>query len=165
MRSQHQAGTTYAPKGKTPVLQRSGKRFSLNLISAISNQGKMVFMIVEGSFKAAVFIRFLQKLLRSVAAKVFLIADRHPVHLDKRVTEWLRAHKKRIELIFLPTFSPELNPDEYFNQDLKTNGIGKPRPRNNQELEALAAAFANRKKRNPQKVKAYFRHKSVAYAQ
>lgn len=164
MRSQHQAGTTYAPKGRTPVLQRSGKRFSLNLISAISNRGKMVFMIVEGSFNAAVFLRFLQKLLRSVAEKVFLLADSHPVHLDKKVTQWWRKHKKRIELIFLPTFSPQLNPDEYFNQDLKTNGIGKHRPRNKQELKVLAEAFANRKKRNPQKVKAYFQHKSVAYA-
>lgn len=164
MRSQHQAGTTYAPKGRTPVFARTGQRFSLNMISAISNRGQMVFMVVEGSFNGVVFMRFLQKLLRSVKQRVFLIADSYPVHVQKKVTSWLEEHKQAIELILLPTYSPELNPDEYFNQDLKTNSVGKPRPKNKQELNALVEKFANGKKRNPEKVKKYFHPNSVAYA-
>lgn len=124
----------------------------------------MVFMVAEESFNGDVFIRFLQKLLRSVKRKVFLIADSHPVHLQKRVTEWLQDHKEAIEMIRLPTYSPELNADEYFNQDLKTNGVGKARPKNKEELIALAERFASRKKRNPEKVKKYFHPSSVAYA-
>jgi transposase len=164
MRSQHQAGTTYAPKGKTPVLPRTGQRFGLNLVSAITNRGEMVFVVVEGSFNGEAFIGFLQKLLRSVRQKVFLIADSHPVHVQKQVSAWLQEHQKKIEMILLPTYSPELNPDEYFNQDLKTNGVGKPRPKNKEELRTLAEKFANGKKRNPEKVKQYFHPRSVAYA-
>jgi transposase len=164
MRSQHQAGTTYAEKGKTPVLQRTGKRFSLNMISAISNRGKMVFMVVDGTFNGVVFIRFLQKLLRSVNRKIFLIADSHPVHLEKKVEKWFREHKERIALIPLPTYSPEINPVEYFNQDLKTNAVGKTRPKNKQELKKLAEIFAKRKKQNPEKVKKSFHNKAVRYA-
>ncbi|HEU0143964.1 MAG TPA: IS630 family transposase [Nitrososphaera sp.] len=164
MRSQHQAGTTYAAKGKTPVLPRTGKRFSVHMISAISNRGQLVFMVVDAPFNAVVFIRFLQKLLRSVRRKVFLIADRHPVHGERKVEQWLQEHKARIAFFPLPTYSPEINPDEYFNQDLKTNGVGKARPTNKQELKTLAERFANGKKKNPEKLKKYFHPNEVAYA-
>lgn len=163
-RSTHQAGTTYAPRGKTSVLKKTGKRFGINLISAIANNGKMVFMIVEGPFNGVVFRAFLQKLLKSVTTKVFLIADSHPVHLQKSITAWLKEKQKRIEMFLLPTFSPELNPGEYFNQDLKTNAAGKARPKDQQELKTVVQRFANRKKNNPQKVKKYFHPNSVAYA-
>lgn len=164
MRSQHQAGTTYAPRGKTPVLPRTGQRFGINMISAISNRGQMIFMVVEESFNGVAFIKFLHKLRRSVKRKVFLIADRHPVHVQRQVQSWLQAHRRVIELILLPTYSPELNPDEYFNQDLKTNGVGKPRPKNKEQLSELAEKFANGKKRHPEKVKGYFHPNAVAYA-
>lgn len=164
MRSQHQAGTTYAPKGKTPVLPRTGQRFGVNLVSAISNRGQMVFMVIQGGFNGEVFTKFLQKLLRSVKQKVFLIADNHPVHVQKRVKSWLQGHKEKIELILLPTYSPEVNPDEYFNQDRKTNGVGKPRPKNKEELTQLVETFSSGKKRHPEKVKKYFHPTSVAYA-
>ncbi len=163
-RSTHQAGTTYAPKGKTPVLEKTGQRFGINMISAIANNGKMVFMIVNGKFNGSVFIAFLEKLLRSVKTKVFLIADAHPVHLQHKVSAWLREHTSRIDIFWLPTYAPELNPDEYFNQDLKTNAVGKQRPKDKQELTTIVQRFANRKKQNPQKVKKYFHPDSVAYA-
>jgi transposase len=164
LRSQHQSGTSYAPKGKTPVLKKTGQRFSVNMISAISNRGCMVFMVVEKNFNTAVFLAFLCKLVKVVDKKVFLIADTHPVHQSKMVERWLREHTCQIELFFLPLYSPELNPDELFNQDLKTNGVGKARPRNQQELKARAQTFAKKKKRNPQKIKKYFHHKIVKYA-
>lgn len=162
-RSTHQAGTTYAPRGKTPVLKKTGKRFGINMISAIANNGKMVFMVVDGKFNGVVFIRFLEKLLRSVKAKVFLIADSHPVHLQHNVAGWLREHAKRIEIFWLPTYAPELNPDEYFNQDLKTNAVGKQRPKDQQELKTIVQRFAIRKKQNPKNVKKYFHPDPVAY--
>jgi transposase len=164
MRSQHQAGTTYAPKGRTPVVEKTGKRFYLNMISAITSGGRLEFMVVDGSFKGKVFITFLEKLIRAAGRKVFLIADSHPVHIQKKVRTWLWDHKKEIELFLLPTYSPELNPDEYFNQDLKTNLVGKARPRNKTQLKTLVKNFTYRKRRNPQKVKKYFHPKTVAYA-
>jgi hypothetical protein len=78
IRSQHQAGTTYAPKGKTPVVEKTGQRFYLNMISAITNSGRLEFMVVDGNFQGKVFIAFLEKLIKAAGRKVFLIADSHP---------------------------------------------------------------------------------------
>lgn len=164
MRSQHQAGTSFSPRGKTPVIKRSGQRFSLNMVSAISNRGQLVFMIVDGSFNGGVFIQFLSKLITSIRVKVFVIVDGHPVHKEKQVSKWLDAHRKEIALSFLPSYSPELNVDEYFNQDLKTNLVGKIRPQNKQQLKTMAESFTRRKKRHPQTVKKYFHAKTVQYA-
>jgi transposase len=164
LRSQHQAGKSFALKGKTPVLQKSGQRFYLNEISAMSNRGHLVFMVVDGNFNGSVFLAFLNKLVKSFRQKVFLIADRHPAHKTKGVKQWLAANSQSIELFFLPPYSPELNPDEYFNQALKTNIVGKARPRHKQELKTIVTAFSIRKKNNPKKVKKYFHAKTVNYA-
>jgi DDE superfamily endonuclease len=164
IRSQHQAGTTYAPKGKTPVIPRSGQRFSVNMIAAITSTGTLVFMVVDGKFNGMVFLAFLHKLIKSTSHKVFLIADRHPVHEQSKVEQWVTDHQGKIELFFLPGYSPNLNPDEYFNQDLKTNLVGKARPENKQQLIVLVKAFSNKKKRHPQKVMKYFHAKAVRYA-
>lgn len=164
LRSQHQTGKSFAPKGKTPVLKKTGQRFSLHEISAISNRGHLVFMVVDGRFNTTVFLAFLQKLLKSFGQKVFLIADAHPVHLGKRVSRWLTAHQTKIEMFCLPAYSPELNPNEYFNQDLKTNIVGKARPKNKQELRKTVQTFSFRKKGNPETVKKYFHAPPVKYA-
>jgi len=165
LRSQHQAGKSFAPKGKTPVLQSSGNRFSLHQISAISNRGHLVFMIIDGKFNGAVFLTFLTKVIRSFPhQKVFMIADGHPAHKQTTVRQWLADHHQRIELFLLPAYSPDLNPDEYFNQDIKTNIVGKTRPRYKQELKAAIQAFCRRKKAHPQQVQKYFHAPSVRYA-
>ena len=121
-------------------------------------------MVVDGTFNAAVMIEFLTRLIRSLKQKVFLIADAHPVHQGQKVEQWLSDHQDRIALFFLPGYSPELNPDEYFNQDLKTNVVGKARLRNKQELKKAVEAFSRRKKRHPQQVINYFHAPPVKYA-
>lgn len=134
------------------------------MISAIANTGALVFMVVDGKFNGGVFVAFLHKLIRSTRHKVFLIADNHPAHEQNRVEQWLANHQGKIELFFLPAYSPDLNPDEYFNQDLKTNLVGKVRPENKKQLIALVEAFSIKKKRHPQKVMKYFHAKAVRYA-
>src|SRR3954467_4740123 len=110
------------------------------------------------------FCSFCISSIKSTARKVFLIADGHPVHEQSKVELWLEGHQEKIELFFLPGYSPELNPDEYFNQDLKTNVAGKFRPASKEQLIAKVKAFPNSKKRNPQKVIKYFHANSVRYA-
>jgi transposase len=95
LHSQHTCGNSYGPKGKTPVLQKSGKRFYLNMLTAMSNLGHLLFMVAAGNVNMNVYLQFLQKLLRSVKQKIFLITDSHPVHLGKAVGEWLWAKRKR----------------------------------------------------------------------
>jgi transposase len=162
MRSDHQSGTSFAPKGKTPVIKRTGKRFRLNMISAISNQGKKQFMIFKDSFNSEKFITFLRQLIKSSKRKIFLIVDGHPAHKTKLVQSWLEKNKHRIKLYFLPAYSPELNPQEYMNQDIKTNAVGKHRTLNVEQLELTVRNYL--KTRTKEKVTNYFKHPKIQYA-
>jgi transposase len=122
VRSDAAAGRSWAPVGRTPVIKGTGKRFRVNMISAISNQGLLRFRLFTGSFTGAVFIDFLRRLLRDCQGrKVHLIVDGHPVHRAKLVSAWVGRHTERIELHFLPGYSPELNPVELLNHDAKAN--------------------------------------------
>jgi transposase len=103
-------------------------------------------MVVDGNFNGVVFLRFLNKLVKSFTKKVFLIADNHPVHFGIKISAWLAVHKQQIEMFPLPGYSPELNPVEYFNQDLKTNVAGKARPRDKQILKKQWKHFQNEKR-------------------
>ncbi len=110
----------YAPKGKTPVLTLSNaSRERVNMISSITNQGKVRFMIYNNKFTAQVFIKFIKQLTKNATKKVFLILDNLRVHHAKLVKDYLKGKEDKIELFFLPSYSPELNPDEYLNCDLK----------------------------------------------
>src|SRR5215212_1478257 len=120
VRSDAAAGRSWAPVGQTPVIKGTGKRFRVNMISAISNAGMLRFRLFVGSFTGPVFIDFLRRLLRDCAGrKVHLIVDGHPVHRAKLVSAWVGRHAERIELHFLPGYSPELNPVELLNHDVK----------------------------------------------
>jgi len=164
MRSDHQAGKSYAPKGKTPIIKATGKRFSINMISAISNKGHLQFKIIEGSFNGEVFQTFLEDMIKYTKIKIFYITDGHPAHKTKKLGEWLAGKKDRIEVFFLPPYSPELNPQEYLNQDIKTNVIGKKRPINKEQMMGNVNAFMKKRKGDKKQVKKYFHEKHVKYA-
>lgn len=134
LRSDHALGRTYGLQGQTPVVSITGKRFGCNMVSAITNQGHLNFMVFKGRFVADVFLEFLNRLVRQYQRKIFLIVDRHSVHRSKKVKHWLEKHSDQICLWFLPGYSPELNPDELLNQDVKGNTIRKSRPHRQNEL-------------------------------
>ncbi len=96
MRSDHQAGKSYAPKGETPVIKRTGQRFSLNMVSAISNKGHVEFMILDGTFNGGIFIEFLSQLVKYKQQKILLVVDGHSAHKSKLVNAWLTENKDRI---------------------------------------------------------------------
>ena len=137
LRSDHVAGTSYAPLGQTPVVRATGQRFGCNMISAITNRGGLSFMVFEGKFTSPVFVAFMQRLLTQVAGKIYLIVDGHPVHKSGVARRFVDQHQLRLRLIRMPGYCPELNPDELLNQDVKTNGLGKNRPTNRTELMAI----------------------------
>lgn len=163
MRSDHQAGRSYAPKGETPVVKATGKRFSLNMISAISNKGHLQFMIID-RFNGDVFLDFLKRMIRYSKQKIFFVTDGHPAHKTKKVGAWLAENKKWIEVFFIPPYSPELNAQEYLNQDVKTNVIGKKRPINKEEMRANVEDFMNTRRNNKKQVQKYFHADHVRYA-
>ena len=97
LRSDHQTGTCWAPKGQTPVVETSGQRFGCNLLSTLTKRGTLRFHVLEGRFTTEAFLDFLRRLVPSVLGKVFFLVDRHPVHQDDRVQEWVPQHWDRLE--------------------------------------------------------------------
>lgn len=164
MRSDHQAGRSWGRRGKTPVVLGTGKRFRCNMISVINNRGKLAFMVFQGRFTQLVFVAFLRRLLRHAKRKLFLIIDEHPVHVGAYTTRWVRRHRRQIHLYYLPGYSPELNPDELLNQDVKTNAVGRRRPHTSPELVGNVRRFLWSTQHQPTKVRNYFRHPNVHYA-
>ena len=164
LRSDHVAGTSYAPLGQTPVIRATGQRFGCNMISAITNRGGLSFMVFEGKFKSPVFVAFMQRLLKQVAGKIYLIVDGHPVHKSGTAMRVAANHSSRLRLIRMPGYGPELNPDELLNQDVKTNGLGKSRPTNRTELMAIVRSHLYRRQKQPQVITNLFREKHVRYA-
>ena len=164
MRSDHQAGRSYAPKGETPVIKKTGQRFSLNMISAISNKGYLQFVIIDGRFNSGVFETFLKQMIKYSRHKIYFVTDGHPAHKTIKLNEWLTENKSRIEVFFLPPYSPELNPQEYVNQDVKTNVIGKKRPINKAQMKNSVEGFMENRKKNKKQVQKYFHEKHVKYA-
>jgi transposase len=164
MRSDHQAGTSYAPKGETPVIKKTGQRFSLNMISALSNRGHLQFMVIDGRFNGEIFITFLKQMIKYSRQKIYFVTDGHPAHKTIKLKEWLEYNKDKIEVFFLPPYSPELNPQEYVNQDIKTNVIGKKRPINKAQMRNDVEDFMYKRKNDKMQVQKYFHEKHVRYA-
>jgi transposase len=156
---------SWAPIGQTPVIKRTGKRFRVNMISAVSNTGMLRFRLFVGSFNGQVFIDFLRRLLRDCGErKVHLIVDGHPVHRAKLVSAWVERQAERIELHFLPGYSPELNPVELLNHDVKANAAGRRRPRSASELRAELHGYLRRRQRQPEVLVRFFDHPTTRYA-
>lgn len=164
LRSDHQTGTTYGRRGRTPVVPATGQRFRCNVISSITNEGRLAFMVFERRFRTDVFLEFLGRLRRQANRKVFLVVDRHPVHKARKVQRWLAAHADEVELFLLPGYSPELNPDELLNQDVKSNAQGRQRPRDKEEMLGNVRSYLRSTQRYPAVVRAFFDHESVIYA-
>jgi transposase len=165
VRSDAAAGRSWAPIGQTPVVKRTGKRFRVNMISAISNAGMLRFRLFVGSFNGPVFIDFLRRLLRDCGGrKVHLIVDGHPVHRAKLVSAWVGRHADQIELHVLPGYSPELNPVELLNHDVKANAAGRRRPRSAGELRDELHGYLRRRQRQPAALVRFFDHPTTRYA-
>lgn len=164
IRSDHHAGTTWAIKGKTPIVSSTGARFGLNLISAVSAQGEFRFMVVKGSVGAKAFIEFLRRLVHNAERPIFLIVDRHRAHTAKIVAKFVESMKDRLKLFFLPPYSPELNPDERVWNDLKNNAIGRQRIDSPRQLHRAVLSHLRSVQKSPQRVSSYFQNETTKYA-
>jgi len=164
LRADHQTGTSYGRRGVTPVIPGTGQRFRCNMMSTITNRGELSFMVFKENFNGTVFIKFVRRLLRLRRRKLLLIVDRHPVHRSAEVQRWLARHAARLELFFLPGYSPDLNPDEFLNQDVKSNALGRQRPATRAEMINGVRSYLRSTQRQPEIVKSYFQATSVRYA-
>lgn len=164
IRSDCQVTTSYAPKGKTPVLKQPGRRFSVNMISTITNRGALRFMVYDGGFNISIFLKFLQRLIQKQDRKIFLILDNLKVHHGKKVQSWVAKHKDKIELFFLPPYAPEYNPDEYLNNAVKTRTHRQRMSRNQDELASHVRLTLAGLQKEPETIKNLFKAPAVFYA-
>ncbi len=148
LRSDHNVGRTYGLKGKTPVVKRTGNRFSCNMISSITNLGNLSFMVFHDSFTSDIFLKFLKRLIRQHYRKLFLIVDNHAAHKSKKVIDWLTINADRIRVYYLPSYCPELNPDEFLNQDIKSH-IGKKRLLNKAQMVKTLNSHLKMRQKQP----------------
>jgi transposase len=133
-------------------------------MSTITNRGTLRFMVFKARFTIPVMVEFLERLLRTVTHKVYLIVDGHPVHRSRIVQGWLASRRDRMEMFFLPGYSPELNPDELLNHDVKANAVGRRRAATRAELVGNVRSYLKGTQRRPDIVKNYFKEKHVTYA-
>jgi transposase len=164
LRSDYQTGRSYSRRGQTPVIPGTGKRFSCNVISSITNRGRLAFLVFRGKFTADVLIKFLRRLIRNSTRKIFLILDGHPVHRSAKAQRWIERHAQELRVFLLPAYSPELNPDELLNHDVKANAVGRQRPRDLPEMEGTVRSYLRRTQGRPAIVRSYFEEKHVQYA-
>ena len=164
VRSDFHSGTTWAPKGKTPIVEATGQRYGMNIISAISPRGDMRFMTVEGRMNAGTFVEFLKRLLHNAKHPVFLIVDGHPSHRARKVFDFVRSTQGRLRLYFLPPYSPELNPDELVWNHLKNHSVGKRFVKSRGELKRVVIGHLRFLQKTPDLVRAFFRESNVRYA-
>jgi len=164
LRSDCQAGRGYAPRGRTPTQAVPGKRFSTNFIATVSALGVLRFLVFPGRFTAAVLLAFLARLIANRPGKVYVILDGHPAHQARAVAAWVAARADRIRLVFLPPYSPELNPAEYLNNDVKANAQRYGRATDKADLTDKARTYLRQTQRIPIIVSNYFHAKPIRYA-
>jgi transposase len=163
VRSDHHAGTTWAPVGKTPVVATTGARHTINLISAVTAQGALRFAAFEGGFNAERFIEFCTHLMQDAPGPVYLVVDGHPAHRAKATTEFIASTHGRLRLFFLPGYSPELNPDEWVWKNVKHDRVGRAGITSAADLKTKATNALRRLQRLPHLVRSFFADPNLRY--
>jgi len=153
----------FAEKGKPPVLPVETKHERVNMISAITNQGSVRFMVYEQTMTQQKLIDFMSRLVKDATRKVFLVLDNLRVHHGKIVAAWLLENKDKIEVFFLPPYAPESNPDEYLNHSLKLNVHSGNLPKTKTDIRNKINSFMRRLQHRKDNVRAFFRHHAVSY--
>jgi transposase len=157
-------GRGYAPRGETPVVHRTEKKENVSMVSAITNRGKIYWKLHEGSINAEKFKEFVERLVQGKKRKVYLILDNAKPHHSRILTGWVEENKKRVALFYLPPYSPDLNPDEHVNADVKY-GVGSKMPKKTKEgLREATEEHMNMLRKRPKRIKRYFLDPAIAYA-
>ena len=165
MRSDHHAGRTWGKRGKTPVVEATGARHGMSLISAITARGQMRFMIKEkGGVNAAVFIEFLKRMITGAKRPIFLIVDRGPAHIAKKTRTFVENLKGRLRLFYLPPYSPDRNPDELVWKHLKADTVGRMAITDKADFKVKVRASMRQLQNDPEKIRAFYQKPSLKYA-
>ena len=165
IRSDHHAGRTWGRRGETPIVETTGARHSMSLISAITARGHMRFMIKEkGGVTADVFIEFLKRLISGVERTIFLIVDRGPAHRAKKTTAFVETLGGKLRLFFLPPYSPDRNPDELVWKHLKADTVGRMAVTSRDDFKRKVRSSMRQLQNDPGKIRSFYQKPSLKYA-
>jgi len=164
IRSDDPLQRTWGEKGKTPVVKTSGQRQSINAISALSNKGGFWYHVFDGKFNADKCISCLKDFQKGRSHPVILIVDGHPVHKSKKVMEYIESLEGKVELVFLPPYAPDLNPDELVWNQMKNIGTSKKPLKKGESLRNRAILDLESIKRNKKLIKSFFQEATVLFA-
>lgn len=163
VRSDYHAGTTWAPVGQTPVVNSTGARHSVNMISAVAPDGSLRFATYTGRFTSTQFIDFCKRLLHDADGPVFLVVDGHPTHRSKATTKFVASTHGHLRLYTLPGYSPQLNPDEWVWNNVKAAKIGRAGITSQDDLASKAISALRRLQKMPHLVRGSFADPHLAY--
>jgi len=165
IKSHNHRGRGFAPRGQTPVRKHNAQYEKVNMISSVTNRGKLQFMCYDGSFTYQTFHEFLRRLIADAGGqKVFVIVDNLRVHHAKVIKRWLKIYRRFIEVHYLPSYSPDLNPDEYLNCDLKTELAKRPERRKKGQWRPTVEKTMQELVSAPDRIASYFKAESIKYA-
>ena len=165
IRSDHHAGRTWGKKGETPIVTTTGARHGMSLISAITSKGHMRFMIKEkGGVNAGVFIEFLKRLMIGAKGPIFLIVDRAPAHIAKKTRAFVETLGGKLQLFYLPPYSPDRNPDELVWKHLKDDTVGRMVTTNKDDFKSRVRSSMQSLQKNPEKIRSFYQKPSLKYA-
>jgi transposase len=164
VRFDYHAGTTWAPRGKTPVVRSTGARAKVNMLSVVTAKGEMRFMVTTEKVDGRLFIEFLERLLNNSEGPIFLILDGHPVHRSRLVGTFVKSTQGRLRVFFLPGYSPELNPDEQVWNHVKHHGVGRMALESRGDLARKAKSRLFSLQRRPTIIRSFFQMPETRYA-
>lgn len=154
------SGRTWGRRGHTPVIKVSMKRGGYNVLSVVTAQGTMRYSVKEGSVDGGVFIDFLKQLIHKRERPLILLVD----HGAKAVRDFVRAHRSKLRIFFLPRRVPEMNPDEQVWEEVKTNRIGKQPVKDKKDLKKRLTSTLKSLQKNTQRIISFFRLPDTRYA-
>jgi len=163
IRSDHHNGTTWAAKGKTPVVRTTGSRFGMNLISAVSAKGQLRFMVTPQRLTATVFVEFLRRLIHNQERPVLLIVDNHSTHKARMVKDFVEQTCGQLRVFYLPPYSPELNPDEWVWRHVKDHRAGRQVITGPAQFQELVLSSLRRLQKLPAILRGFFAAPDLCY--
>jgi transposase len=163
IRSDFHSGKTWALKGKTPIVSSTGARFGLNMIGAINTRGQVRFMVVNGTINAGRICDFLRRLMHGIEHPVFLIWDGHPTHKARKVQKCIESFDGQLEVFFLPSYSPELNPIEQVWNNVKSHGLGRKVFFGPDQLKSAVISHLRKLQKLHNLILSFFKHPDCEY--
>ena len=158
------SGRPWGDVGSPPNVVVSDQRGGYNVVSIVTATGDLIYAIEEKTIDGKRYIEFLQKIVQGRTPPLLVIADNASYHRSKEVRNFVRAHRQKIRMFFLPTPSPKLNPDEQVWNEIKHRQLGKQPIKSKSDLNRRIHSALDFLQQQVKKVQSFFQLPDTRYA-